>query len=1043
MDIVEELSRNRESGANRLVCEYKAGLMALARRFYRNESDAEEAVNATFAKVVENIDGFMEQSSLFTWMCRILANEFRESVRRKSNKMEVYPGVAPDVEDADAQEAIYTNLDASLLRDAIETLPEDIKKTVLLHYFMDMPVKEVARVLSSPTSTITWRLHYARRILAAKLGVAADKAKDAVKKPGVKVTLIVLALFALTAAGAAVTAAVRSGAQDNGGRDSERATAILGSGGVVPRAAASEGLERQEGLVELGPKSSVSSLKSLSLPSLQSLTSPSSPPQSSLSSKDPTMNTTTIRSLAASAAIATATGATYMANAQSATKLWLRFDDHPAGYLTTGEDSFANAADPESYPGTPITAYGGINTWETSTATCMPVHTSGFPGGFYIFDPLSGTVQSNTGSVFLASANTNANGRSGIVAVADDAALYGDAFTAEFFIKRAKPQGNVWNTFFSRIDDQGRYSLVLRWQIGHIEGSCAFVTNGVRTVMELQNISMYQHGSLGDMKWHHVAITVDQTEPALRIYADYELIGTVPLPGPMDLGGPGNIILGADTESFGHFDGDFDEFRVSSGALTPDRFLRIQRMDDAQVFYHHSFAPIDEVFNSVKHAFRNEVEPTTANFVVTNAPASFSRLQGFSCTDAVENDEVCLMQSAAAGANAALSIPLRSDPEILTNGDFTVEMFVRIPPDGTTSESYLINLNDGIRARFQNGGSTLSVMYVWSGVASIALANDHWHHIAWVVDRDSNVKVYFDYALKATLSYAMPNMYAGATLNIGSLDGSACKFSTLWLDEVRITKTALAPDGFLRPAAAPAGGSCLVSFSPEDFASFGRGLDGTAVVRPDAWGSYEMSTDNLPADVIYDGDSDRTGWTNTISARFIGNNTGFSGFYQIPDDTINPMGNGSFTAEMFVYCDSFGGAGLDVGPQCFLGQSNVFKMECLQSPVRLAGSDASGAAFASAGITAGKWHHIAYVQDTEKNELRLYLNGKLVGSKSGIPTPAGDPGRYVYAMCNPAKDYYGCFSNAWADEVRLTRRALTPAEFMKTDRIRPTVVTFR
>ena len=204
MDIVEELSRNRESGAKRLVCEYKAGLMALARRFYRNESDAEEAVNATFAKVVENIDGFMEQSSLFTWMCKILANEFRESVRRKSNTMEIYPGAVPEVEDADAQEAIYINLDASLLREAIETLPEDIKKTVLLHYFMDMPVKEVARVLSSPTSTITWRLHYARRILAAKLGVTAEKAKEAVKKPGVKAVLLALALCALTALGAVV-----------------------------------------------------------------------------------------------------------------------------------------------------------------------------------------------------------------------------------------------------------------------------------------------------------------------------------------------------------------------------------------------------------------------------------------------------------------------------------------------------------------------------------------------------------------------------------------------------------------------------------------------------------------------------------------------------------------------------------------------------------------------------------------------------------------------------------------------------------------------
>lgn len=754
------------------------------------------------------------------------------------------------------------------------------------------------------------------------------------------------------------------------------------------------------------------------------------------------MDATTLRSLAAPITALTVAAATFSANAQSATKLWLRFDDQPAGHLTTSDNSFANAADPESYPGTPYTAAGGTATWETSTAERMPVYSSGFPSGYYIFDPLAGTVNSNTGSVFVASANTNAYGRSGIVAVADDAALYGDAFTIEFFLKCAKAQEAVWNTFFSRIDADGRYSLVMRVLKGHIEGTCAFVTNGVRAVQSFTNLSMYQHGNINNEKWHHVAVTVDQTAPAMRIYADYELLGTITLPGPMDLNGPGNIILGAGTENFGHFDGEFDEFRISPGALTPDRFLRIQRMDDAQVFYYHSFTPIDEMFEPVKYAFRNEVEPTTENFIVTNAPSSFSRLQGFSSADSVENDEACLMQSSA-GANAALSIPFRSDPEILTNGDFTVEMFVRIPPGGTKSESYLITLNDGIRARFQNGSSTLSIMKGWSGVSSIVLADDHWHHIAWVVDRDSNVKVYFDYALMATLSYVMPDLAASATLYIGSFNGYDLKFNTLWLDEVRITKTALAPAGFLRPAAAPPGGSCVVSFSPDDFASFGLGLDGSAVVRPAAWGSYEMSADNLPAGVIYGGESDRTGWTNTLSARFIGNNTGFSGFYKIPDDTGTPLGSGSFTAEMFVYCGNFDGAGLNVCLQCFLGQSNVFKILCRQSPVRLVGSDSSGAVFGSAGITAGKWHHIAYVQDVEKNELRLYLNRKLVGSKSGIPTPAGEPGRYVYVMGNPAQDFYGTFSNAWADEVRLTRRALAPAEFMRTHKFSPTIVVVR
>ena len=50
MDIVEELRRDRESGAKRLVCEYKGGLMSIARRFFANESAAGELGNAPFSQ---------------------------------------------------------------------------------------------------------------------------------------------------------------------------------------------------------------------------------------------------------------------------------------------------------------------------------------------------------------------------------------------------------------------------------------------------------------------------------------------------------------------------------------------------------------------------------------------------------------------------------------------------------------------------------------------------------------------------------------------------------------------------------------------------------------------------------------------------------------------------------------------------------------------------------------------------------------------------------------------------------------------------------
>ena len=101
--------------------------MSLARRFCADESDAEELVNRTFAAVVEDIDGFLMQSSFFTWMVGIITNLHAMDRRRKSNQTVVYPGDIPQAIDEDAHEEIYRRIDASFVCDAVQSLPKEMR----------------------------------------------------------------------------------------------------------------------------------------------------------------------------------------------------------------------------------------------------------------------------------------------------------------------------------------------------------------------------------------------------------------------------------------------------------------------------------------------------------------------------------------------------------------------------------------------------------------------------------------------------------------------------------------------------------------------------------------------------------------------------------------------------------------------------------------------------------------------------------------------------------------------------------------------------
>jgi DNA-directed RNA polymerase specialized sigma24 family protein len=58
------------------------------------------------------------------------------------------------------------------VQDAVERLPAKWRDVVLLHYFADLPVSDVARRLDLPEGTVRRQLHEARHQLALALGDA-------------------------------------------------------------------------------------------------------------------------------------------------------------------------------------------------------------------------------------------------------------------------------------------------------------------------------------------------------------------------------------------------------------------------------------------------------------------------------------------------------------------------------------------------------------------------------------------------------------------------------------------------------------------------------------------------------------------------------------------------------------------------------------------------------------------------------------------------------------------------------------------------------
>ncbi len=157
----------------------------------RNDTEAEDAAQETVIKVFRNLHLFRGDSQFRTWVLSIARNEGLGRLRKNETRREDSLDALTDGEAGDFTPAILTSWRevptetlerqelGSLLRKAIEALPEIYRNVVLLRDIEEMDVRETAAVLGISEGAVKVRLHRARallqRDLAPKLKAFAPK----------------------------------------------------------------------------------------------------------------------------------------------------------------------------------------------------------------------------------------------------------------------------------------------------------------------------------------------------------------------------------------------------------------------------------------------------------------------------------------------------------------------------------------------------------------------------------------------------------------------------------------------------------------------------------------------------------------------------------------------------------------------------------------------------------------------------------------------------------------------------------------------------
>ncbi|MFC9540323.1 sigma-70 family RNA polymerase sigma factor [Lysinibacillus sp. NPDC056959] len=135
-----------------LLQEEKLKLYKMAYIYMKNENDALDVVQETITRAYANIHTVKEEQYFATWLMRILINTALEMLRKNEK-------IVPLLEQQPEHEQSLTNDEKLDLLQAIEQLEEKYKTVILLRYYRDLQIKEIADLLGCPEGTVKTNVH--------------------------------------------------------------------------------------------------------------------------------------------------------------------------------------------------------------------------------------------------------------------------------------------------------------------------------------------------------------------------------------------------------------------------------------------------------------------------------------------------------------------------------------------------------------------------------------------------------------------------------------------------------------------------------------------------------------------------------------------------------------------------------------------------------------------------------------------------------------------------------------------------------------------
>lgn len=173
--LIEQAQKGDVGAFTQLVSTYQGRIFGFARAFTSDPHEASDLTQEALIKIYRSLGSFRYQSSLLTWMFRIVKNVFldhQKSRRQRERRRETPLEATSEGELFDPQSG-ERSPEARLLRDeerqalwaTLAELPENFRTVLVLCDMQGLTYEEIAAIVAVPVGTVKSRLNRGRDAL--------------------------------------------------------------------------------------------------------------------------------------------------------------------------------------------------------------------------------------------------------------------------------------------------------------------------------------------------------------------------------------------------------------------------------------------------------------------------------------------------------------------------------------------------------------------------------------------------------------------------------------------------------------------------------------------------------------------------------------------------------------------------------------------------------------------------------------------------------------------------------------------------------------